>query len=58
VQVDPGGLLLHDAQPPPVVLERVFGMNPPLHADLGGAELDRLANALAELLLLDVVGVG
>ena len=34
--------LLGQAQPAPVVLERVVGVDPALHADLGRAEVDRL----------------
>ena len=41
-----------------VVLERVVGVDPALHADLGRAELDRLADPLGELVLVELVGVG
>ena len=58
VQVELRRGLLGEPQPAPVVLERVVGMDPALHADLGRAEIDRLGDPLREVLLADLVGVG
>ena len=51
------GLLDH-AQPVLVVLERPVGMDAGLHADLGGAELDGLADLLLQRRAVVLVGVG
>ena len=58
VEVDLRRHLLRPPQPAAVVLERVVGVDAALHADLGRAELDRLADPLGELVGVDLVGVG
>ena len=50
--------LLREEQPAAVVGQLVVRVDPALHADLGGAEGDRIGNPLRELLLAHVVGVG
>ena len=50
--------LLGQPQPLLVVLEPPVGMDPRLHADLGRAEVDRLVDAVREILLGVLVGVG
>src|SRR4051812_35819142 len=52
-----GGLLRH-AQPVLVVLEAPVGMDPRLHADLGGPELDGVLHAPHEILARVLVRVG
>ena len=50
--------LLDQPQPAPVVLERVVGVDPALHADLGGAVVHRLPTRAWKSLLGDLVCVG
>ena len=55
--MDLGRRLLGEPQPAAVVLQRVLGVDAPLHADLCRSELDRLADSGPEVVLADVVGV-
>ena len=57
MQVDVRGDLLCELQPAAVVLEPVVRVDAALHADLGDAELDGIADLLRELVLGHVVGV-
>ena len=57
VQMDVRRRSLGDPQPLLVVRQAPVGMDARLHADLGGAELDRLVHAADELLLGVLVGV-
>src|ERR687885_49786 len=58
MQVQLRRLGLGDPQAALVVLEAPVGVNPRLHADLGGTVLYGLADAAAELLAVLLVGVG
>ena len=58
VQVQLRRHLLGQPQPLAVLLEGQVGMDAALHAELGGAELDRLVDPRGEVLLGDLVGVG
>ena len=58
VEVQRRRRLLDQPQPALVVGQRPVGMDPRLHADLGGAVVDGLVHARDELLAVVLVGVG
>ena len=57
MQVHLRRLVLGDTQPALVVLDRPVRVYARLHADLGGAEIDGLADPAAELVLVVLVGI-